>query len=400
MQQHVRRSLLVIGLALLGIGVSVAIDHIHARLTADHAYTSFCNVNATVNCDVVLTSRYATLLGVAISRWAILYYAIVITIAAVVGWTPRASTRETFARLTLVLQIWGVLFSGYLGVVALVILRTVCLLCSSLYLINIGLFAAAWWLYSGLRVMGRRQRAAHQKSDRLVLVGSLGAVLLLVAVGGWETFGGAGQQSLSTAEDIARVHPEFYQWFFKQPLVSVPTDGDHSLGGANAPVTVVEFSDFECGHCYNFHRSLDQVLRTGGSHVRVVFRHFPLDPSCNPGVRTRIHEDACLAATAAECAAEQSRFWEYHNLLFAHQQELGREFLIAYADQVGLDRDRFAACLGGRDARARVERDAGAATQLGIDSTPTVFINGRMIKGALDPEQLAEALVLARSSKP
>jgi len=395
MRDHLRRSLLVIALAVLGIGVSVAIDRIHDRLALDHSYTSFCNVNSSVNCDVVLGSRYALLFGVPVSRWAILFYAASIALAGAVMRTSSATARTALSNLLVVQQIWGVLFSAYLAYIAVAVLQTVCLMCGALYLIGIGLFVAAWWLRSGVRVVGRRQRQNTARVDRLVLLGAAVAIALLVVIGGWEALGGSYQRA-SNAADIARLRPEFYQWFLKQPVLTLPADGANSFGDTQARVTVVEFSDFECAHCLKFHEAVERVMRGSGDDVRVVFRHFPLDASCNPKVPSRVHQQACLAADAAECAAEQGKFWEYHNVLFDNQQELGREFLIAYAERLGLDGQRFATCLGSNETRARVERDARLGAELGIDSTPTVFINGRMIKGALDPDQLADALVLAR----
>ena len=111
-----------------------------------------------------------------------------------------------------------------------------------------------------------------------------------------------------------------------------------------------------------------------------------------------MHPSACLAAVAAECAGEQGKFWQYHNLLFANQQELGRVFLIQYATRLGMDVARFTECLGRADVQARVREDAAEGGRLGIDSTPTVFINGRKIKGALDPELLTNAVILAKTS--
>jgi protein-disulfide isomerase/uncharacterized membrane protein len=396
MQAYVKRALLVIALAAIGGGVSVAIDVIHTRLAADHAYASFCNVSSRVNCDVVLTSRYAELSGIAISRLAIGFYLISVAIAIGVARARRASTRETAATIGVVWQVWGLLFSGYLAFIAFAVLQTVCLMCGALYLINIASFGAAWWLRSAVRFTGHRQRGQSGRMDRLVLGGSAVALALVALIGAWEAFGRGRQGRSQDPAEIARQRPDFYQWFFQQPVLSVPIDGAHSLGDPNAPVTVVEFSDFECGHCSKFHKTLENFLRASGRSVRVIFRHFPLDASCNPTVSTRLHQRACLAATAAECAAEQGKFWQYHDLLFGNQDALGREYLIAYADRLGLDGPRFAACLGGDAARERVARDARAGAELGIDSTPTVFINGRRIKGALDLDQLADASVLAQ----
>jgi protein-disulfide isomerase/uncharacterized membrane protein len=391
MRGPVKRSLVIIVLAAIGVAVSLSIDIVHARLVADHNYASFCNVSSTVNCDVVLTSRYSELFGVPLSRWALLFYGTVIALGIAIARVERATTRETLGKVVLILQVWGLLFAAYLAVIALAVLHTVCLMCSALYVLSVALFAAAWWLNSALRVVGRRQRAESARRDRVVWIGSLAAVSLVIAVGGWEAFGHRGQHT--------EIPADFHEWFFKQPVVRMPVDDSHSIGSPDAPVTVVEFSDFECGHCLAFHNSLEDALRNRRHDVRLVFRHFPLDSSCNPKVASHLHQQACLAATAAECAGEQGKFWEYHNILFANQQALQREFLIAYAQRLGLDTTRFASCLGGNEARARVERDAREGAQLGIDSTPTWFINGRMIKGALDADQVADAIVLARAQR-
>ncbi len=395
MRQHTKRLLSVFILAALGLGVSIAIERIHRRLVADVQYTSFCNVNASVNCDVVLASPYAVLAGASVSTWAILFYVVVLALAAGVARTDRTRQRDTLGTAILLSAAWGLLFSGYMAFIALFVLHTVCLMCGALYLVNIGLFAAAWWLRSGLHRLGRRQAVERAGRNRLVLLGSVGAALALIVVAIWKAMAGGGH--LRTAEAIERNNPDFYRWFFAQPVVEVPPDASHSRGSATAPVTIVEFSDFECAHCGAFHQSLDDVLRRGDQNVRVVFRHFPLDSACNPHVASRLHPQACLAAVASECAAEQGKFWQYHNVLFENQQRLGREFLIAYATRLGMDTERFAACLASEGAQAIVERDAKTGADLGIDSTPTVFINGRRIKGALDAERLTDALTLARA---
>lgn len=383
-------------LAAIGLGVSLTIDHVHRRLVADAAYTSFCNVNASVNCDVVLGSRYAMLAGVAVSTWAIVYFASFLGLVVAVAYVSGAQTRDRLARVLLLLSVWGLLFAIYMAGIAFLVLRTVCLMCSALYIVNIGVFVAAWLLRSQTRRGGRRQIEESAARDRVVLLGSLGAVLLLIVIGSWEAFGGGVRQG--DAADIARDRPKFYEWYMAQPMTSMSGDDGHARGSANAPVTIVEFSDFECGHCAAFHGSLDDVLPKLGQDVRIVFRHFPLDPSCNPKVPSAVHPQACLAAVASECAAEQGQFWQYHDLLFGNQRQLGRQFLLQYASQLGMDMPRFTSCLGSAEARTRVERDAKEGAVLGIDSTPTVFINGRTIKGALDAQELSDAVILARSS--
>jgi len=393
MEAHVKRLVPVLLLAAVGIGVSVAIEIVHQRLAVDANYTSFCNVSASVNCDAVLSSRYAVLVGIPVSRWAILYHGVLLAVAASILIVSRAPLRERLGNLVLSLAVCGFVFSAYMATVAFLVLRTVCLMCSALYLVSIGLLVSAWGMRRAVQTAGRRQLAERAAGDRWIVIGGAVAAVALVAVGGWEALG-YGSRILSP-DEIARTAPDFVKWWQALPVVDVGSDSGHVLGNRDAPVTLVEFSDFECGHCAAFHDSLEEVLRQGGYDVRVVFRHFPLDVSCNPKAATRLHPEACLAAIAAECAGEQGKFWEYHNLLFAHQQELSREFLFGYGARLGLDKARFAACLGSAAAAQRVAQDALDGAQLGIDSTPTVFINGRMIRGALETRRLAAALALA-----
>lgn len=396
MREHARKFLPVTVVAVIGLAISIWIAIVHGRLTADANYTSFCNVSASVNCDVVLTSRYATLAGVAVSTWAILYYLAVVGLTIGIAVTDRARSRHRLATATLAAALWGVVFSIYMAVIAFGVLHTVCVMCTGLYLVNITLFLVAWRLRRGTVVT---QHDAIQRAlrDRAVWIGTAIAALAVVAIGGWEAFGRGAHGGDAAA--IARERPDFYRWYFAQPLVQVAPDGSHARGNPAASVTIVEFSDFECSHCAAFHESVETVLRRLGQRVRLVFRHFPLDSACNPKMTTALHPGACLAAAASECAADQGKFWQYHDLLFAHQQQLGRQFLIDYAAQLGLDVPRFTACLQDEPARARVSLDAQQGAALEIDSTPTCFINGRRIKGALDVELLNDAITLA-GTKP
>lgn len=398
MSERIKKISPVLLLALVGLGISIVAQVVHGRLTADVDYASFCNVSATVNCDVVMSSRYASLVGVPVSAWAILYYLLMIALAGALAVVDSARTRQRLAAAIVVMASWGLLFSVYMAAIAFGVLHTVCVMCSGLYLVSVGLFAGAWRLRSQLQMTGRRQAAQRAGQDRWVLIGSVAATALLVAIGSWEAFGRSVHSSAPA--DIARDRPDFYRWYLAQPVVQVPLDGGHARGNADAPVTIVEFSDFECGHCAHFHRSIDDALHRFGQGIRVVFHHFPLNSECNPRLTTPLHRDACLAAVASECAAEQGKFWQYHDLLFNNQEHLQRQSLIAYATQLGLAGDRFAACLDSPEPRARVQHDITQAADLGVDSTPTVFINGRLVKGALEPDLLGAAITLARSTSP
>ncbi|MBI4611637.1 MAG: thioredoxin domain-containing protein [Candidatus Rokubacteria bacterium] len=148
--------------------------------------------------------------------------------------------------------------------------------------------------------------------------------------------------------------------------------GAAARGPKHAPVTIVEFSDFQCPFCARAQVVLQQVLEAYPKEVRRVYRHFPLER--NPHAR--------LAAEAAECAGEQGRFWDYHARVFASAPQLGPEKLGSLAEELRLDVRAFRACLDGGKTAARVAEDLADAKEAGVTGTPTFFINGRLLEGA------------------
>jgi protein-disulfide isomerase len=173
--------------------------------------------------------------------------------------------------------------------------------------------------------------------------------------------------------------------------VAVATD-DAALGPAAAPVTIVEFSDFQCPFCARVMPTLKRVKETYGDRVRIVWKDFPL---------TQIHPEAFKAAEAGNCAREQGKFWEFHDRLFGNQQALMPDALKTHAAAVGLDAAKFDACLDTAKYSSRVQDQIGIGARLGINSTPAVFINGRQVTGAQPYEVFAGIIdeELARSAR-
>jgi protein-disulfide isomerase len=165
--------------------------------------------------------------------------------------------------------------------------------------------------------------------------------------------------------------------------VEIATAGEPARGPAEAPVTIVEFSDFECPFCSRVVPTLDQIQEHYGDRVRLVFKQFPL---------RSIHPNAQKAAEASLCAEEQGRFWELHDAMFADQRNLAVPALKAKAGEVGLDPAAFADCLdSGRYAEA-VEEDLQEGSAIGISGTPAMVINGRLLSGAVPYEEIARVV--------
>ena len=176
-----------------------------------------------------------------------------------------------------------------------------------------------------------------------------------------------------------------------EPLVDlyfeVDPDRDHIRGPLAAPVTLVEYGDFECPYCGQAEPVVRELLRDFGD-VRYVWRHLPLSD---------VHPNAQLAAEAAEAAADQGAFWELHDLLFDHQDRLTPNDLIGYAEQLGLDVERFTKQLQNQAGAPRIAEDVDSADLSGVSGTPTFFINGRRHYGAYDIDTLTKAVRTARA---
>jgi NhaA family Na+:H+ antiporter len=197
-----------------------------------------------------------------------------------------------------------------------------------------------------------------------VLAAALGSALLRLAA----------HRRPADQDESAVLHPK------------VDPDRDHIRGPVDAPLTLVEYADFECPFCSRATGAVDELRDRFGGRLRYVFRHAPL---------TDVHLYAQLAAEAVEAAGEQGRFWEMHDRLFAHQDRLTSIDLLDHATAIGLDVQRFARDLGSGRLARRVQQDLDAAEGSGVTGIPTFYVNGRRHEGPHDTETLAAALLAA-----
>ena len=175
------------------------------------------------------------------------------------------------------------------------------------------------------------------------------------------------------------------------PVVQVGSADRPARGGANAPVLIIAFSDYECPFCKRAEATVQQVLSTYGDKIRYVHRDFPLP----------MHAHAREAAEAANCANAQGKFWEYHDKLFA-APDLSPDKLKEMAGQVGLDKAKFDDCLAKQPYKAAIDKDIADGSDVGVNGTPAFFINGRMLSGAQPFDKFKEVIdeELARAQKP
>jgi protein-disulfide isomerase len=185
-------------------------------------------------------------------------------------------------------------------------------------------------------------------------------------------------------------HSKGLRVVFDPPRAEVePLADELARGDENAPVTIVEYADFECPYCKRLHTTMERLLVEYGERVRFVYRDFPLV----------IHARAVPAAQAARCAQEQDKFWDYYQHLMAIRGDLDDENLVERARDVGLDADAFAACYEAKQHDELIRASIDSGRELGVQATPTLFVNGRRVIGSKSYEELKEIIEdeLARS---
>lgn len=380
---------LLIGFGLLGLLASGASSYVHYNLLKNPAYTSFCDINATVSCGQAYLSRYGSIAGVPVAIGGILFFLLVLML--VWGSGPGSRIADSapayiFAASTLALAV--VLYLAY---ASFFILKAVCPLCVATYVAVIGIFVVSGGA-SSLPMTSLPRRASR---DLRVLVSTpLAFIIALLFLGG-----AASAVALFPREELrtnaaqqqappltADQRSEFEKWWEVQPRVQVPYTSE------GAKVVVVKFNDYQCPPCRQTYEAYEPILaKYEPRGVKYMMKHFPLNPQCNSAVTSMVHTAACDAAAAAVMAKSKGTYDKLTAWFFANQEKLSPTSVRDAARTVGGITDFDAEY---QKALQEVKTDASTGSVLGVTSTPTFFINGRMLKGGLPAQYFEAALEL------
>ena len=376
--------------ALVGLGVSIYAAYIHYHLVFDPEYRSFCDINETISCTQVYLSRFSTFRGVPVAIFGAIWFAVA-ALLVLSGMTARPSVRESVPGYLFVLSTLALAVILYLGYASIVILKTYCVLCLITYAAVIGLF-----LISGAATtipMTTLPRRAV--GDLRVLLGSPLAITIAVLffAGAGTTLAffpreGAGGAPPPAAHPTAAQTSEFERYMStatRVPIV-IPSDG--------AKVLIVDFSDFQCPFCrqafYAYKPIIQKYEAQAPGAVKFVLKDYPLDSECNANVTgSGPHPAACEAAVAVRLAQAHNRMDAMEEWLFANQPTLTPPVVRQAAHDVGQVNDFDAKYTFTLDL---VKGDIALGHQLGVRSTPTLFINGVKFEGVLAPQYFDQAI--------
>jgi protein-disulfide isomerase/uncharacterized membrane protein len=434
------RLALVVLLACAGAFFSglLLFDH-HGVSSASTAVHQLCGTGEESGCYLVSHSQYSTLGGFSVASVGVFFYASMLLLLAF-GRVSSDAVRDAVAGTALVafgaaLAIDLLLF----GVQAFAI-GSYCRLCLATYAVNL---AAVVTLLPARPKIG--SVLAPGEARHAFSVWAVGTVLLAVAVGAVDhalASSGARQETnlLGASEpappppvepvpeppppaaeeppagepaggddEVARIQlqlqaaqarvrelqetlddPQKFQEyqtqkaaenFESQPRVDLDLKGVSFKGPADAPIQVVEFSDFLCPFCRNLAGAFGGFMPQSQGRVAIFFKNYPLDQDCNPVMTRTVHEGACELALGGICAEEQGKFWPYHDRIFAQPPaNPTNEDVVRLATEAGLDGNAMRQCLSSPGARAKLDRDVAEGRRLEVNATPTVFVNGKRLE--------------------
>jgi len=385
-------------LLLIGLALSIELVRLHFAATSDPSYHSYCAVNETVSCDTVTRSKYSLVFGVPMAVWGVYGYAVML-VAAVLG--LRTRSRVQAAWLT-ALAVFSLTISVILAALSHFRIHAWCLLCIGTYAVNAAATVVSFRLLAkeGMDACIDALLELFQKqSGKVIAIGGLlgGSALVIIALFPQHHASAELIASQPTASTAAPETSAAAPQVSAQPLPPLPpgvhvehgvtSDGLHWIGAANPVITITEFFDYECSHCQQAYQGLHELLEMNPDRLRLVVRHYPLDPHCNRSMSRAVYEHSCFYAQLANCAGEQQRFWEAHEYLFAHADELIEAK--AFAAALKLNAKTLKACLGHLDEA--LYRDIEAGIALEIHGTPVFVIDGRAYMQHL-PQSVVERL--------
>jgi protein-disulfide isomerase/uncharacterized membrane protein len=376
---------LLVGLAALATLISLMLTsyHLSGGKSPGRLFSSVCGV-AGGGCSEVLASPWATLPGgVPLAALGVAYYGALTLWYLIVG---RANRRgRVWQGLVLAVQVLGAVVSLTLIAIMVRGLHAICAWCAISHAMNFALLVLAWLLWP------RREEGEEGGPARPGWRLGLAGLLLMVAWSALTLQRMAIDQLREIDDETQRYARTFYDdldlqryLFFRAPAIQLPIRPDDPVrGNPAAPHTAVVFSDFQCPACREFAAFEASLRAEAGDRLRIVYKHFPLDPACNPGLPRQVHPNACEASYAAEAVRElggNGAFWRMHDLLFQSQDTFGEHPWAALSGQAGVNGAAVAERVARQAGRDRILEDAALGRTLGLRQTPTVYLDGRRLE--------------------
>lgn len=346
----------------------------------------FCSVIFKLCCDEVLKSPIANLLGIPLAGWGIIYY-----ISILAMFLLGDFLKENFKEVSIEILLFTTSITAIISLIFILsfIINFIpfCPLCFIIHLINISLvFVVSKLLinpisdsYKSLFTRVKEFFVTKEplpKETKSQIIPILLTIALGLIIYQWVF---VQTQRVELLDEYSFDELHFFEEYGEEEFVEIPvSENNPTLGSADALVNMVIFSDFECPGCRKLSEQINGLLSKYKTELNIVFINYPLSTKCNSTLKGDLHPNACLAAYAAEAANKQGKFWEYHDLLFSSEISSETNMYLEYAEELGLNISKFTYDLK-TTAHDNVSEDIELGNELGIDTTPTVYVNGKKV---------------------
>jgi uncharacterized membrane protein len=351
----------------------------HYRVHTDILYVSLCAVSEAINCDTVSQSMYSIFLGMPVPVWGVLGYGFFLILLSF-AYLREAEHRRIWSLLFLT----ALFFSGYSLFLAYILkfqIKMYCIVCLAGYATNFALLYLVWIIR---RRFPEKGFFSALKKDVFFLwrPWKIQTTILLVFFGVFSI--------------LPFVYPNY--WHFSLPEMTadmntgMTEDGDPWIGAENPELVITEYSDYMCFQCRKMHMYLRQIVAANPDKIRLVHRHFPMDPEFNPTLTGTFHPASGKLAIAATYAALENRFWQMNDLLYDIPKDVKTLDIRDLAQKGGVSFEGLAASRDIRQIRYKIKRDVLKGIELGVTGTPTYEVDGNLYEGRIPVELLKKSL--------
>jgi protein-disulfide isomerase/uncharacterized membrane protein len=384
-ENHTGSARLCLILGFVGLAISLYLLRLHHLLAAKQSTAGLdvCSVLGG-SCENALTSAAAVRFGLPLAGWGMLYFVILLSLLLMGRFLKETFAAQAKAAAFLI-SLPGAAISAFLLFTMLSGRAPFCPFCATIHAIN---FLLVYLLkrqtgQSFGQILGSVFPQDSDSSDvspkRAGYVAYFAILLIALAGYEWLVIGEAKPAAPAAEKPQSSELQKIQALLQSEELHQIPVGPDDPVSGdASAPVKLVVFSDYECPACRGYEPELSEIKQSYQGKMQIVFKNFPLDKACNPVVQRDIHIHACEAAFAAESARRQGKFWLYHDELFVADFD-NADIFNSLGQSVGLDMSRFQGDRQSDDVHAKVRADIDEGVRLGVNATPTIFLNGRKV---------------------
>ncbi len=391
--------------AIIGLATCLYLFIHHTRLESGiQESASFCSFGRFVDCDSVNISRFSEIFGVPIAALGALYFFTLLSLSFLVTSQDKffINLQRFMAWITGLATIYNLVL---LFIVQIVILKSFCLMCFLTYVCTGG------HLFFNIKLAGVDEKTIKNKllnafkrpefssfKTMSHMRWIFGAISLITFISLLSVLPYFIRSSSSANTFVENSIQQFFVTWKDLPQRKLPVSlNDGTWGDPNSPVQIVEFSDFECPFCRKAAFTIHTTLKLFENRVFFVFKNFPLDSSCNPNLPYQLHAHACKLARLAACAQTRGKFWAFHDLAFLKMSDEDIKEGFDHISEIlrpVFTVEEIAACLSDSKTLKKVTEDIQTGTSLKIKSTPSIFINGKLVTIPLTVEVLKKLLTL------